>query len=92
MNNFNSKKHSKVASRPILLAALYAVRTTKAIFKGRKLALAALVAVGVSYVTVAAVLTPSFGIVSAPVLARQVLRIRPTSNSRSRGKVRKSFR
>jgi hypothetical protein len=70
MNNSNLNGHSKRASRLTLLAPLYAVRKITAIVKGRQWALAALVGVGVSYVTVAAVLTPSFGIVSAPVLAR----------------------
>ena len=69
MNNLNSNNHSKLASRPILFAVLYAVRKITAIVTGRQLALAAIVA-AVSCVTVAAVLTPSFGIVSAPVLAR----------------------
>jgi quercetin dioxygenase-like cupin family protein len=69
MNNFNSNNHSKLASRPILFAALYAVRKITPIIKGRQLALAAIVA-AVSCVAVAAALTPSFGIVSAPVLAR----------------------
>jgi quercetin dioxygenase-like cupin family protein len=68
MNNFNSDNRSRNFSSS-LLAALYAVRKTTAIVKGRQLAAAAIVA-AVSCVTVAAVLTPSFGVVSAPVLAR----------------------
>lgn len=65
MNNLNSNNHLKRAIRPIL----FAVGKTLAIVNGRQLGLAAIVA-AVSCVTVAAVLTPSFGIVSAPVLAR----------------------
>ena len=68
MNNFKSN-HSKLDSRPSLLAAFYVVRKVTAIVKSRQLALAAIVA-AVSCVTVAAVLTPPFGIVTAPVLAR----------------------
>lgn len=69
MNNFNSDNHSKLASRRILLAAFYAVKKSTAIVNGRHLALAAIIA-AVSCVAVAAALTPSFGVVSAPVLAR----------------------
>ena len=69
MNNFDSNKHLKLARRQILLAAFYAGRKIKAIATGRQFALAAIVA-AVSCATVAAVLTPSSGIVSSPVLAR----------------------
>jgi len=68
MNNFNSNKHSMLVRRQ-LFAALYAVRKITAIVTGRQLALVAIVA-AVSCVAVAAALTPSFGVVSAPVLAR----------------------
>jgi len=68
MNNFNSNKHSMLVRRQ-LFAALYAVRKITAIVTGRQLALMAIVA-AVSCVAVAAALTPSFGVVSAPVLAR----------------------
>lgn len=56
MNNFNSNKQSKLGRRPILLAALYAVRTITAVIKGRPLVLAAVIA-AVSCVAVAAALT-----------------------------------
>jgi len=68
MNNFNSNKHSMLVRRQ-LFAALYAVRKITSIVTGRQLALVAIVA-AVSCVAVAAALTPSFGVVSAPVLAR----------------------
>jgi len=68
MNNFNSNKHSMLVRRQ-LFAALYAVRKITAIVTGRQLALVAIVA-AVFCVAVAAALTPSFGVVSAPVLAR----------------------
>ena len=68
MNNFKWNKHSELV-RHQLLAALDAVRKITPILKGRQLALSAII-VAVSCATAAAVLTPSFGVLSAPVFAR----------------------
>ena len=57
MNYLNSNEKLKLAGRSILFVGLYAGRKIKAISKGRKLALAAIVAAA-SCVGVAAVLTP----------------------------------
>jgi quercetin dioxygenase-like cupin family protein len=69
MNYFNSNEHLKLARRRILLASFCVGRKIKAIARARQLALVAIIA-AVSCATVAAVLTPSSGIVSSPVLAR----------------------
>lgn len=69
MNNLNSSNRFRIFSRSTLLSALYAVRKSTPVVTARQLVLAAIVA-AVSGVAVAAALTPSFGIVSAPVLAR----------------------
>ncbi len=70
MKNLNSSNPLKVLSRSVAFSrALCAVKKITAVVKGRQLALAAIVA-AVSSVAVAAVLTPSSGILSAPVVAR----------------------
>lgn len=56
MNNLNSINRPMISNRAILLGALYALRKSTSILKGRQLALAAIVA-AVSCVGVAAVLT-----------------------------------
>ena len=66
----NSNNRLKVLRLSFALSrALCAVKKITAVVKGRQLVLAAIVA-AFSAVTVAAVLTPSSGIVSAPVFAR----------------------
>ena len=70
MNKLNSNDRLKALSHPAaFLRALCAAKKITAVVKGRQLALAAIVAT-VSSVAVAAVLTPSSGILSAPVVAR----------------------
>ena len=70
MKNLNSNNRLKFLSRSAAFSrALGAVKKITAVVKGRQLALAAIVA-AVSSVAVATVLTPSSGIVSAPVFAR----------------------
>ena len=70
MNNLNSNNRLKALTCSVAFSrALCAVKKITAVVKGRQLALAVIVA-AVSSVTVAAVLTPSSGIVSAPVFAR----------------------
>ena len=70
MKNLNSNNRLKVLNRSVAFSrALCAVKKITAVVKGRQLALAAIVA-AVSTVAVAAVLTPGFGILSAPVFAR----------------------
>jgi len=70
MNKLNSNDRLKALSHPAaFLRALCAAKKIAAVVKGRQLALAAIVAT-VSSVAVAAVLTPSSGILSAPVVAR----------------------
>jgi len=70
MKNLNSNNRLKVVNRSVAFSrALCAVKKITAVVKGRQLALAAIVA-AVSTVAVAAVLTPGFGILSAPVFAR----------------------
>ena len=66
MDNLNSNNRSKVLSRSVAFSrALCAVKKITAVVKGRHLALAAIVA-AVSSVTVAAVFTPSSGILPFP--------------------------
>ncbi|MFS8087252.1 MAG: hypothetical protein ACMG6H_16585, partial [Acidobacteriota bacterium] len=70
MNNSNSNNRSKVLNRSAAFSrALCAARRIAAAVKGRQLALAAIVA-ALSSVAVAAVFTPSSGVLSAPVVAR----------------------
>jgi quercetin dioxygenase-like cupin family protein len=93
MKNLNSNNRLKVLSRSVAcLRAVCAVKKIFAVVKGRQLALAAIVA-AVASVSVAAVLTPSSGILSATVLARagfadrvdMVFKIRPNAVQRVRG-------
>lgn len=70
MKNLNSNNRLELLSRSVACSrAVCAVKKIFAGVKGRQLAAAAIVA-AVSSVTVLAVLTPSSGIVSAPVFAR----------------------
>jgi quercetin dioxygenase-like cupin family protein len=70
MKKLNFNKRLKVLSRSIVFPrAFCAVKKIVAVVNGRQLALAAIVT-AVSSVAVAVVLTPSSGIVSAPVFAR----------------------
>ncbi|MFN2453923.1 MAG: cupin domain-containing protein [Pyrinomonadaceae bacterium] len=70
MNKLNSNNRLKALSqKAAFLRALCAAKKITAVVKGRQLALAAIVA-AVSSVAVAAVLTPSSGVLSAPVVAR----------------------
>ncbi|MCA1637979.1 MAG: hypothetical protein LC768_06530, partial [Acidobacteria bacterium] len=70
MKNLNSNNRLKVLSRSVAFSrALCAVKKITAVIKGRQLAVAAIVAT-FSTVAIAAVLTPSFNILSAPVFAR----------------------
>jgi quercetin dioxygenase-like cupin family protein len=69
MKNPNYRNRLKVLSWPVVCShAVCVVKKILAVVSGRQLALAAVVAI--CSVSVAAVLTPSSGIVSAPVFAR----------------------
>lgn len=71
MKKFNSNNRIKVLSRSVAFSrALCAVKNIAAFVKNRRLAAAAIVAAMVSTAAVAAVLTPPFGILSAPVFVR----------------------
>ena len=70
MRNLNSNHRLEALRHAVAFShALRAVKKIAAVGKGRQLALAAIVA-ATSSVAVAAVLTPSSGILSAPVVAR----------------------
>ena len=71
MKNLNSGNRSNILGRTVAISSgLFALKNITTFAKNRRLASAAIVAALVSTAAVAAVFTPSSGIISAPIFAR----------------------